>query len=172
MKDAIPSRPLFFDEMLLTSVANRWYNQEVNKLQFIGESSPHRAKRFESFAQAFSKACRSRRDRRSRLARREIFLSFKAPQRGELRHSRKRGKTQVGFSPFYAKAILIVYPLFSLAQEAQEKSLAKKKRRKRSFAACERRPTLRALGRRHLLEKRWTKTTAVLPWRTLRQIKI
>ena len=35
----------------------------------------------------------------------------------------------MGVFPFYAKAILIVRPLFSLAQEAQEKSLAKKKRR-------------------------------------------
>ena len=84
----------------------------------------------------------------------------------------QRGTTQVGGSPFYAKAFLNACPLFSLAQEAQEKSLAKKKRRKRSFAVCGRRPTLRALDRRHLLEKRWTKTTAVLPWRTLRQIKI
>ena len=142
-------------------------------MQFIGESSLHRAKRFESFAQAFSKACRSRRDRRSRLARRETpYRSKRHRGVNDKPTACQRGTAQVGGSPFYAKAFLNACPLFSLAQEAQEKSLAKKKRRKRSFAACARRPTLRALDRRHLLEKRWTKTTAVLPWRTLRQIKI
>jgi len=40
----------------------------------------------------------------------------------------ERGEHTSGGSPFYTKAILIVCPLFSLAQEAQEKSLAKKKR--------------------------------------------
>ena len=33
----------------------------------------------------------------------------------------------MGGSPFYAKAILIVYPLFLLMQEAQKKKLGKKK---------------------------------------------
>ena len=141
-------------------------------MRFNGESSPHRAKRFESFAQAFSKACAD-----PTRVRWSPSADGETPYRSK-RHGRvnakllawQRGTTQVGGSPFYAKAILIVYPLFSLAQEAQEKSLAKKKRRKRSFAACARRPTLRALDQRHLLEKRWTKTTAGLPWRTLRQI--
>jgi hypothetical protein len=68
----------------------------------------------------------------------------------------------VGVFPFYAKAILIVRPLFSLAQEAQEKSLAKKKRRKGDFALCGGRPTLRALDWRSLFEKSDGKTFIAL----------
>ena len=74
----------------------------------------------------------------------------------------QRGTAQVGGSPFYASVILIQCPLFSLAQEAQEKSLAKKKRRRRCFAACARRPTLRALDWRSLFEKSDGKTFLAL----------
>jgi len=59
----------------------------------------------------------------------------------------------VGVSLSLHRHILILYPLFSLAQEAQEKSLAKKKRHGESFAACERRPTLRALDGRKPLKR-------------------
>jgi hypothetical protein len=56
-----------------------------------------------------------------------------------LRLRRKRGKTQVGFSPFYTKAILIHYPLFSLALEAQRKKLSKKEDAEREISRLARR---------------------------------
>ena len=128
------------------------------------------------FAQAFPKACRlvmfskkthdegaharsNRLDRRSRLARREIPYRSKRHRRVNAKpRAWQRGTTQVGGSPDETKAILILCTLFSLAQEAQEKSLAKKKRRRKGFAACARRPTLRALDWRSLFEKSDVKT--------------
>ena len=87
-------------------------------------------------------------------------LSFKAPRGVNFKSlwAFERGEHTSGGSPFYTKAILIVCPLFSLAQEAQEKSLAKKKRRRKCFAACARRPTLRALDWRSLFGKSDVKT--------------
>ena len=98
-------------------------------MQFSGESPPHRAKQFESFAQAFSKACAD-----PTRVRWSPSADGETPYRSK-RHGRvnakllawQRGTTQVGGSPFSAKAILIVYPLFLLMQEAQKKKLSKKK---------------------------------------------
>ena len=83
----------------------------------------------ESLARAFSKARRSRRDRRSPSAEGETPLSFQSATEGEfqsLKEALKGGTAQVGGSHFYAKPFQIDYPLFSLAVEAQRKKLGKK----------------------------------------------
>ena len=110
---------------------------------FIGESPPPRAKPIKSFGQAFSKACsdptRARWSpsaegeipNRSKRHRRVNFKSCKllkegGPVVGVLRQRRSVRTAQVGGSPFCTKAILFLYPLFSLTHEAQRKKLSKK----------------------------------------------
>ena len=83
--------------------------------------------------------------------------------------------------PFYEKQFKIAYPLFSLRPEAQMKTgyaslrresqvihaWQKRTRQKEDFAACARRPTLRALDGRSLFEKSDVKTFhKTTPWRS------
>ena len=65
----------------------------------------------------------------------------------------QRGTAQVGGSPFYAKAILIVYPLFLLMQEAQKKKLGKKKMPQERFRRLRTATNARALDRRKPFKK-------------------
>ena len=79
----------------------------------------------ESFAQAFSKACRSRRDRRSRLARRDTPLSFESATEGvNFRQRRKEGEPHKWGVPFLHKAFLNCLPAFFFGTRgANENSL-------------------------------------------------
>ena len=89
------------------------------------------AKPVGSFAQAFSKACQSRRDRRSRLARRETPYRSKAPPKGECQaEAWQRGTAQVGGSPFETKANLRMMPAFFFGSRGAKKKAWQKRTRR------------------------------------------
>ena len=112
------------------------------------------AKPVGSFAQAFSKACRSRRDRRSRSQARNSFILPKRHRRVNFRQRRTEGNRTSGGFPLCNKANLnFMSAFFFETKGAKKKAWQKRTRRKRGFAACARRPTLRALDQRELLEK-------------------
>ena len=136
------------------------------------------------FTSLFSKSDRRSNARsvgRSSQRAKSLYPS-KAPPKGECRASaRQRGTAQVGGSPYTIRQKQTLCPLFSLTPKAQMKTgyaalrrkslrdsrLAKKKCRKRNFARCDERPTLRALDRRSLFEKSDVKTfKKTSPWRT------
>ena len=96
----------------------------------------------------------TRRDQRSRLARREIPLSFLSATRGECQATGlAEGNTQVEV-PLAKQSLFKSFTRFFFWQSKRKrKSLAKRKARIGDFAACARRPTLRALDLRHLLKK-------------------
>ena len=112
-----------------------------------------------SFAQAFSKACRSRRDRRSPPQRRNNLILPKRHRRVNAEQCSAEGNRTSGGFPFLSKQFIIVCPLFSLMQEAQRKKLGKKEHAAKGVSRLRARPTLRALDLRSLFEKSDTKTS-------------
>ena len=106
-----------------------WYNQDVRKLGFIGESPPPRAKPIKSFRPPFSKGgavkgaeplsprARGETPTRSKRHRRVNFKSCKLLKEGN--------RTSGGF-PFLYKGYLKAFSAFLLTHEAQRKKLSKK----------------------------------------------
>ena len=118
---------------------------------FMGDFA---AKPVGSFAQAFSKACRSRRDRRSRLARRETPYRSKAPPKGEcqaeawqrggpfavgvLRLGEVKNRTSGGF-PFLHKGYLNSTSAFFFGTTGAKKKAWQKRRRRKIISRLARR---------------------------------
>ena len=85
---------------------------------------------------------------------RNSFILPKRHRRVNFRQRRKEGNRTSGGFPLYNKANLnFMSAFFFETKGAKKKAWQKRTRRKIGFAACARRPTLRALDQRELLEK-------------------
>ena len=101
---------------------------EWDELMFIGESSRQERSIFKVFVRLFQKAAQSRARSPCRRPQTAKFLIVRKRHRRVNAKPKawQRGTAQVGGSPFVAKTILIVCPLFSLVPKAQRKKLGKK----------------------------------------------